>query len=162
MDFLTALRAFNFLCLPPKGFFIDKALCSAGSEVCREAADGEISDQGRAGAGGWVAGRAGEPGTLGQGLGGRHSGQGWAAENRSQVCCAQGPSVGEQVAKPETGVLKNRFLETDLSDQLRQGFRGGGQLQVSSTRGRTPGTQIRVSGHPSLCVLTSNTVRALS
>lgn len=33
MDFLTALRVFNFLCLPPKGFFIDKALGSVGSAV---------------------------------------------------------------------------------------------------------------------------------
>lgn len=31
--FLTALRVFNFLCLPPKGFFIDKALGSVGSAV---------------------------------------------------------------------------------------------------------------------------------
>lgn len=36
MDFLTALRVFNFLCLPPKGFFIDKALCSVGSEVAEK------------------------------------------------------------------------------------------------------------------------------
>ena len=33
MDFLTALGVFNFLCLPPKGFFIDKALGSVGSAV---------------------------------------------------------------------------------------------------------------------------------
>lgn len=31
--FLTALRVFNFLCLPPKGFFIDKALGSVGNAV---------------------------------------------------------------------------------------------------------------------------------
>lgn len=34
MDFFfTAFRVFNFLCLPPKGFFIDKALGSVGSAV---------------------------------------------------------------------------------------------------------------------------------
>lgn len=33
MGFLTALRGFNFLCLPPKGFFIDKALGPVGSAV---------------------------------------------------------------------------------------------------------------------------------
>lgn len=31
--FFTAFRVFNFLCLPPKGFFIDKALGSVGSAV---------------------------------------------------------------------------------------------------------------------------------
>lgn len=31
--FFTALRVFNFLCLPPKGFFIDRALGSVGSAV---------------------------------------------------------------------------------------------------------------------------------
>lgn len=44
MDFfLTALRVFNFLCLTPKGFFIDKALGSVGS-VVEEKLLIEISD----------------------------------------------------------------------------------------------------------------------
>lgn len=55
----------------------------------------------------WLAGRGAErPGP--------------GPEDRSQVSLAQGPGEGEQGAKPETGVLGNRFLETDLSDQLRE------------------------------------------
>lgn len=117
-EWIFLLRSvFNFLCLPPKGFFIDEALCSLGREVeekllMERLAIGDTR--------GLVAGltaqrkwRRAKPAWPGHGR--RLQPPRGQAENRSQVCCGREPGVSEQVAKPETSVLENRFLETGLS-----------------------------------------------
>lgn len=116
MDFLTALRVFNFLCLPPKGFFIDKALCSVGSEVAKKLLTERLavwvtarSQEGQESRAAWA--RGWEEGTVAK------SGQ---RSTGARPAGLQEPGAGQRVAKPETGVPENRFLETDITDQLRE------------------------------------------
>lgn len=67
----------------------------------------------------------------------------------ARLGCGQEPGGSEEVARAETSALENRFLNRDLSDQLREtvGVRAGGQPEASRTRGRTREAQIRVSTH---------------
>lgn len=117
-EWIFLLRSvFNFLCLPPKGFFIDKALCSVG----REAEEKLLMERLAIGdTRGLVAGltaqrKCGRAQPAWPGHGRRAQPPGGQAENQSQVCCGQGPGVSEHVARPETSVLENRFLETGPS-----------------------------------------------
>lgn len=117
--FFTAFRVFNFLCLPPKGFFIDKALGSVGSAVEEKLpmerlaigdrqglvhrGDGsEETEEGQA--------RRGPGVGVGMGRGTAKSGQ-----TRAEVRLGRGrePGGSEQVAKPETSTPDQRFLQAE-------------------------------------------------
>ena len=117
MDVLTALRVFNFLCLPPKEFFIDKALGSVGNAVeekllMKRLVTGDMQGLMHRGDGSDEA--AGEP-RLGMD-------SGWGLPEMSRVGtlktearsgCSQEPGAREEVAKAETSALENRFLDTE-------------------------------------------------
>lgn len=117
MDFLTALRVFNFLCLPPKEFFIDKALGSVGNAVEEKLLMKRLVTGDMQGLMHWGDGSdeaAGEP-RLG-------TDSGWGLPEMSRVGtlktearsgCSQEPGAREEVAKAETSALENRFLDTE-------------------------------------------------
>lgn len=117
MDFLTALRVFNFLCLPPKEFFIDKALGSVGNAVEEKLLMKRLVTGDMQGLVHWGDGAneaAGEP-RLGVG-----SRRGLSKISRvgtlrteAKLGCGQEPGASEEVAKAETSALENRFLDTE-------------------------------------------------
>lgn len=103
--------------MPPKGFFIDKALGSVGSAVeekllMEKLAMGDVP--------GLVRGDDSSEEVVGEprpGLGEGQEYPKWPRVNRlrteARLSCSQEPGGREQVAKPETSALENRFLETE-------------------------------------------------
>ena len=121
MDFLTALRVFNFLCLPPKGFFIDKALGSVGSAVEEKLLMERLVIGDMRGLLHWDNGSEEATGAPRPGMGsgrGSPSTQCGHTEHRSQDGPCQEPGCSEEVAKAEISALENRCQ--DLSNHLRE------------------------------------------
>ena len=117
MDFLTALGVFNFLCLPPKEFFIDKALGSVGNAVeekllMKRLVTGDM--QGLEHRGDGANETAGEP-RLGMGSwrGLPEMSTVGTLRTEARLGCGQEPAASEEVAKAETSALENRFLDTE-------------------------------------------------
>lgn len=109
MDFLTVRRVFNFLCLPPKGCFIDKALGSAGRAVEEKLLMERLVARDRRAWVSWDGSSEATPGV------GRPKQQAWADEGgaRSIALASTSPSQ-------KRGLLRRRIpADRDLANQLR-------------------------------------------
>lgn len=117
--FFTAFRVFNFLCLPPKGFFIDKALGSVGSAVEEKLPMERLAIGDRQGL--VHRGDGSEETEEGQARRGPGVGVGMGRERprvgrpRAEARLGRGrePGGSEQVAKPETSTPDQRFLQAE-------------------------------------------------